>query len=234
VEGHPLLQARHLRPAGASLPHRLHSFDLLELTSPSQDAAMTAHVDMAPTFHFYRDGAKIKEYVGSSYPALEVRLYSSCSFSGLELTLPLSRSAPWAPSSAATSRPLPSSRNSHHCIAPASPSSLSPSVTFLRLSRSVRLAVRRLQASCRRGPMRVGRNPRRRSSASLVASLPVIVCLLFGPRESVRSAKRAARASSCATSQSSPRRPGVQPASSDRRACRRSASGEASSARTPS
>lgn len=34
---------------------------------------MTAHVDMAPTFHFYRDGAKIKEYVGSSYPALEVR-----------------------------------------------------------------------------------------------------------------------------------------------------------------
>lgn len=37
---------------------------------------MTAHVDLAPTFHFYRDGAKVKEYVGSSYPALEVRSLS--------------------------------------------------------------------------------------------------------------------------------------------------------------
>ncbi|GAA5858897.1 hypothetical protein JCM9279_007297, partial [Rhodotorula babjevae] len=44
-----------------------------------QDAAMTAHVDLAPTFHFYRDGAKIKEYVGSSYPALEVRSLSPSS-----------------------------------------------------------------------------------------------------------------------------------------------------------
>ncbi|GAA5824996.1 hypothetical protein JCM3770_005340 [Rhodotorula araucariae] len=36
-----------------------------------QDVAMDAHVEMAPTFHFYRDGSKVKEYVGSSYPALE-------------------------------------------------------------------------------------------------------------------------------------------------------------------
>ncbi|TNY17038.1 thioredoxin-like protein [Rhodotorula diobovata] len=36
-----------------------------------QDVAMDAHVELAPTFHFYRDGAKVKEYVGSSYPALE-------------------------------------------------------------------------------------------------------------------------------------------------------------------
>ncbi|BGP42768.1 hypothetical protein JCM10450v2_006879 [Rhodotorula kratochvilovae] len=36
-----------------------------------QEVAMDAHVEMAPTFHFYRDGSKVKEYVGSSYPALE-------------------------------------------------------------------------------------------------------------------------------------------------------------------
>ncbi|GAA5956668.1 hypothetical protein JCM21900_002339 [Sporobolomyces salmonicolor] len=36
-----------------------------------QDVAMDSKVEMAPTFHFYKDGAKVKEYVGSSYPALE-------------------------------------------------------------------------------------------------------------------------------------------------------------------
>ncbi|GAA6003068.1 thioredoxin family protein [Rhodotorula paludigena] len=36
-----------------------------------QDVAMDAHVEMAPTFHFYKDGAKVKEYVGSSQPQLE-------------------------------------------------------------------------------------------------------------------------------------------------------------------
>jgi len=40
---------------------------------------MDAHVELAPTFHFYRDGAKVKEYVGSSYPALEVRFPPSLS-----------------------------------------------------------------------------------------------------------------------------------------------------------
>ncbi|GAA6059699.1 hypothetical protein JCM10212_000227 [Sporobolomyces blumeae] len=39
-----------------------------------QDVAMTSHVTMAPTFHFYKNGAKIEEYVGSSYPALERKL----------------------------------------------------------------------------------------------------------------------------------------------------------------
>jgi hypothetical protein len=39
---------------------------------------MTSGVKMAPTFHFYKDGAKLKEYVGSSYPALEVRLPLLC------------------------------------------------------------------------------------------------------------------------------------------------------------
>lgn len=34
---------------------------------------MDAAVQMAPTHRFYRDGNKIDEYVGSSYPALEVR-----------------------------------------------------------------------------------------------------------------------------------------------------------------
>jgi len=34
---------------------------------------MTSKVQMAPTFHFYKDGKKVEEYVGSSYPALEVR-----------------------------------------------------------------------------------------------------------------------------------------------------------------
>lgn len=33
---------------------------------------MTSKVQLAPTFHFYKDGNKIEEYVGSSYPALEV------------------------------------------------------------------------------------------------------------------------------------------------------------------
>ncbi|GAA5830751.1 hypothetical protein JCM5353_008300 [Sporobolomyces roseus] len=36
-----------------------------------QDIAMTSKVQMAPTFHFYKDGKKVEEYVGSSYPALE-------------------------------------------------------------------------------------------------------------------------------------------------------------------
>ncbi|GAA5821545.1 hypothetical protein JCM11251_000901 [Rhodosporidiobolus azoricus] len=36
-----------------------------------QDVAMDSGVEMAPTFHFYRAGNKVKEYVGSSYPALE-------------------------------------------------------------------------------------------------------------------------------------------------------------------
>ncbi|BGP34677.1 hypothetical protein JCM10296v2_006499 [Rhodotorula toruloides] len=36
-----------------------------------QDVAMTSGVEMAPTFHFYKNGAKVKEFVGSSYPALE-------------------------------------------------------------------------------------------------------------------------------------------------------------------
>ncbi|GAA5865018.1 hypothetical protein JCM8547_007683 [Rhodosporidiobolus lusitaniae] len=36
-----------------------------------QDVAMDARVEMAPTFHFYRGGNKVKEYVGASYPALE-------------------------------------------------------------------------------------------------------------------------------------------------------------------
>ncbi|GAA5974273.1 hypothetical protein JCM11641_006715 [Rhodosporidiobolus odoratus] len=36
-----------------------------------QDVAMDSKVEMAPTFHFYRGGDKIKEYVGSSHPALE-------------------------------------------------------------------------------------------------------------------------------------------------------------------
>ncbi|GAA6020445.1 hypothetical protein JCM10207_000002 [Rhodosporidiobolus poonsookiae] len=36
-----------------------------------QDVAMDSGVEMAPTFHFYRGGSKVKEYVGSSYPALE-------------------------------------------------------------------------------------------------------------------------------------------------------------------
>ncbi|BGP50961.1 hypothetical protein JCM10450v2_006887 [Rhodotorula kratochvilovae] len=40
-------------------------------TMREQEVAMDAHVEMAPTFHFYRDGSKVKEYVGSSYPALE-------------------------------------------------------------------------------------------------------------------------------------------------------------------
>ncbi|BGP19328.1 hypothetical protein JCM10213v2_007417 [Rhodosporidiobolus nylandii] len=35
------------------------------------DVAMDAGVELAPTFRFYKDGAKIKEYVGSSSPALE-------------------------------------------------------------------------------------------------------------------------------------------------------------------
>jgi hypothetical protein len=34
---------------------------------------MDAAVQMAPTHRFYKDGNKIDEYVGSSYPALEVR-----------------------------------------------------------------------------------------------------------------------------------------------------------------
>jgi hypothetical protein len=38
-----------------------------------QDVAMDASVTLAPSFHFYRGGSKVKEYVGSSYPALEVR-----------------------------------------------------------------------------------------------------------------------------------------------------------------
>lgn len=38
---------------------------------------MDAAVQMAPTFRFYKDGNKINEYVGSSYPALEVRAVSS-------------------------------------------------------------------------------------------------------------------------------------------------------------
>lgn len=36
-----------------------------------QDVAMDAAVQMAPTHRFYKDGNKIDEYVGSSYPALE-------------------------------------------------------------------------------------------------------------------------------------------------------------------
>jgi hypothetical protein len=44
---------------------------------------MDAAVQMAPTHRFYKDGNKIDEYVGSSYPALEVglpcRSYSSFS-----------------------------------------------------------------------------------------------------------------------------------------------------------
>ncbi|GAA6010481.1 hypothetical protein JCM11491_006959 [Sporobolomyces phaffii] len=36
-----------------------------------QDIAMTSKVELAPTFHFYKNGSKIDEYVGSSYPALE-------------------------------------------------------------------------------------------------------------------------------------------------------------------
>lgn len=35
---------------------------------------MTSKVQMAPTFHFYKDGKKVEEYVGSSYPALEVNV----------------------------------------------------------------------------------------------------------------------------------------------------------------
>lgn len=33
---------------------------------------MTSRVKNAPTFHFFRDGQKVSEYVGDSYPALEV------------------------------------------------------------------------------------------------------------------------------------------------------------------
>lgn len=33
---------------------------------------MDAAVQMAPTFRFFRDGTQVDEYVGSSYPALEV------------------------------------------------------------------------------------------------------------------------------------------------------------------
>ncbi|KAK4699139.1 hypothetical protein P7C70_g7128, partial [Phenoliferia sp. Uapishka_3] len=42
----------------------------------SQDVAMDSKVKLAPTYHFYQNGNKIGEYVGSSYPALEV-LYRS-------------------------------------------------------------------------------------------------------------------------------------------------------------
>lgn len=33
---------------------------------------MDSGVKLAPAYHFYKDGAKVGEYVGSSYPALEV------------------------------------------------------------------------------------------------------------------------------------------------------------------
>ncbi|KAM0751429.1 hypothetical protein T439DRAFT_380396 [Meredithblackwellia eburnea MCA 4105] len=41
-----------------------------------QDVAMDSGVTLAPTYHFYKDGAKVGEYVGSSYPALERSLAS--------------------------------------------------------------------------------------------------------------------------------------------------------------
>ena len=41
---------------------------------------MDAAVQMAPTHRFYKDGNKIDEYVGSSYPALEVRPMPSLVF----------------------------------------------------------------------------------------------------------------------------------------------------------
>lgn len=36
---------------------------------------MDAHLTKltGPTFHFYKDGEKVKEHVGDTYPALEVR-----------------------------------------------------------------------------------------------------------------------------------------------------------------
>lgn len=34
---------------------------------------MDSGVKMAPTFRFYSEGKQIGEYVGDSYPALEVR-----------------------------------------------------------------------------------------------------------------------------------------------------------------
>jgi hypothetical protein len=33
---------------------------------------MDSGVKLAPAFHFYKDGKKIGQYVGDSYPALEV------------------------------------------------------------------------------------------------------------------------------------------------------------------
>ncbi|KAI5476607.1 thioredoxin [Pseudohyphozyma bogoriensis] len=51
---------------------KFHRVDICE----SQDVAMDSGVSFAPAFHFYKDGKKEKEYVGSSYPALERTLGS--------------------------------------------------------------------------------------------------------------------------------------------------------------
>ena len=54
---------------------------------------MDSGVKLTPTYHYYKDGSKIGEYVGSSYPALEVR---SCS----TLSIPSHPAAPTQPSQA--------------------------------------------------------------------------------------------------------------------------------------
>lgn len=40
---------------------------------------MDSGVKLAPAFHFYKDGKKVGQYVGDSYPALEVSLILSSS-----------------------------------------------------------------------------------------------------------------------------------------------------------
>lgn len=100
----------------------------------TQDVGMTSGVKMAPTFHFYKDGAKLKEYVGSSYPALEVRLDSHRLSSSLT---PLVRSARWAPSSPATDPPpSPFSRKSNASFRIASTKQPRIPASSLRLSSS--------------------------------------------------------------------------------------------------
>ncbi|KAK4704329.1 hypothetical protein P7C70_g1883, partial [Phenoliferia sp. Uapishka_3] len=47
--------------------------DINDAQVPTADVAMDSGVKLAPQFHFYKDGAKVGEYIGSSYPALEVR-----------------------------------------------------------------------------------------------------------------------------------------------------------------
>lgn len=105
---------------------------------------MTSGVKMAPTFHFYKDGAKLKEYVGSSYPALEVRL--NLTSLGSPLT-PLLRSARWVPSSPATNPPpsLPSLANQTHLFASTRPNA-QESQHLLLVSRLLLFVVKPRQA----------------------------------------------------------------------------------------